>query len=1035
MKKILPLLAMVFFGVFPMVDAQAQARTVTGKVTSMEDGSTLPGVNVVVKGTSTGTSTDANGNFSISVPSNESVLVFSFIGLVTEEVTVGTRTVIDVQMSSDLTQLTEIVIVGYGEQDKRTLTSTISTVKGAEIANLNTPDFASQLGGRSPGLQVTTTNGIIGEAPRIRIRGSNSISSGTSPLIVIDNVPMITGNQSSVTPTNPLADINPADIESIEILRDGAATAIYGSRATNGVILITTKRGQAGATRVKYDSYYGFNQAVNKFDLLNSAEFVEVNNEKYTNAGLDPQAVLEPNGFDTDWQDIILQRGFVQNHALSITGGTEKTTFLISLGYLDQEGHVVANNFKRYSYRSNLDHSPMKWLKIGSSLSLTGSQTTGLNTGANALGGNLLAASRAFPNVSPYDANNPTGFNLTPDAAGLGQGPNLSAIENNYFNVAFLLANNQRTARTYRVLANTYAQAEILPGLKFRTQIAIDLLNNRDFSSADPRHGDGRGSNGSVAHQNREVYRWNWQNYFDYRTSFAQDHNINIVAGLEYQKTTTSSFRGSGSDFSSRFFIQDNLITGSFSNQFSGGTFGLNGFESIFGRANYDYRGKYLLSMSFRRDGISDLAPENRFGFFPGGSVGWRVSEEDFFQGFDFIDELKLRASYAVVGNTFIGSFPYLGLFGSGQYASQNGIEFAQVGNTDLKWESSAKSNIGADFGFLKNRLNVSLDYFVTRVDNMILFAPTPPSLGIPGNGINQNIGEMENKGIELLINAEVMNRNGFVWNTSFNYTNIKNQIISLSNNNADVPYDYHLLTVGKPIGTLWGFKYMGVNSANGNPIYEKADGSLVQGNISNTTYYVYDPSNPTDLTTQSNLTNNDKRTFGQGDPRWLGGWINNFRYKNFDLEIFIRYSGGNQLLNLTRSSQMDMGFVNNNRELINRWTTPGQVTDVPKVHYANGNFINVANQLNSRFLEKGDFVRIQNIILGYNVPQSALNSFANGTLRSVRLYVQLQNYFTFTSYSGLDPELTGTGNIDIGLDNNANPLVKSTSFGINIGL
>lgn len=1023
----------------------AQDRVVTGKVTSSDDGSLLPGVSVAIKGTTRGTTTDANGSYKISVPNN-GVLVFSFIGYTTQEGAIGNRNTIDVKLNVDAKELEQVVIIGYGTEKKGNVTGSLTSIKGSSIASLVTPSFATQLAGRAAGVQVTVPNGLLGQAPRIRIRGTNSISSGADPLIVIDNVPVTSNPYGGVGAADPLTDLNPSDIESYEVLKDGAATAIFGSRAANGVILITTKRGKGnkGKMAVNYDASFGSNSPINKLSLLNATQFVEVANEKYRNAGQPEQARAGLNGENTDWQDVIFRNGFVQNHALSMNGANDKTNYFFSLGFLDNEGPIVANAQKRYSFRANLDHSINKWITVGTSLSYTRGQFSNLNTGGNALSGNVTGAARLLPNVSPYDEANTRfgGYNITADGAALGQGNNLRPVDNNFTNIAFVLANNKFITTNNRIIGNTYAEANIIDGLKLRTQIAVDMLTQDDFQSLDPRHGDGRGANGVVFQRYRPTSQWNWQNTLSYNKTFADKHNVNFVAGLEYQKRTSKFIDAQGQGFSELFFIQENLISGSFGTQLSGGGFIQDSFDSYFGRLNYNYAGKYFVSLTARNDGLSSLPVANRRGTFPGGSVAWRISQESFIKDSpiaDVISDLRLKGSYAVVGNTNIGFFPYLGTFGAAQYASQTGIAFDNTGNPDLKWEQSKKVNIGLDLGLLKNRININLDYFQNKVDNLVLFAPTAPSLGVPGNGINKNIGAMENKGFELSLDADVIKKGEFVWNVSFNYSNIKNKVTAL-NNNEDVIFTYHINRVGQPIGSFFGYSWAGVNAANGNPMWYKGDatGNIVQYNIATGTYRAYSPSNPADVATAATLSATTDRTLlGNSNPIWQGGLTNSFKYKGFDFEVFARYSGGNMIMNVTRQETLlNQGFQNNGTEILDRWTKEGQVTNVPRLWIGREAPINNTGAADSRFLEKGDFLRIQNIILGYRLPQSLLSKTGVNGIRSLRIYGQVQNPFIFTSYKGLDPELSSTtGNSTFGVDQSANPIIRTISFGISLGL
>lgn len=1023
----------------------AQDVTVSGRVTSSDDGSGLPGVTVQVKGLNRGTTTDANGNYHVNAPAN-GTLVFSFIGYTTQEAVIGNRTVINLSLTGDTQQLGEVVIIGYGTQQRQRVTSAISEVKGAAIANLATPSFDQQLAGRAAGVQVSVPSGILGQAPIIRIRGTNSISSGSNPLIVVDGVPLITGNQSGVTPTNPLGDINPQDIESYDILKDGAATAIYGSRAANGVILITTKKGKKNSgVRVNLDIQGGTSVARTRLDLLNAQEFVQISNEKSANAGVAPIAALDANNTNTDWQNEILRTGTSQNYNLSISGGGEKTTYYYSLGYNKQVGAIRPNDQTRFSFLTNVDHAINKYITVGAKVQVSRTINNGLNTGSNALSGNLTGAARLFPNVPVYDAASPTGYNISSDGSVLGRGANTRNIDNNYTNIRFVIDNNKFNAAATRVLPTAYLSVTPFSGLSIRTQLGADYTGVRSFLSYDPRHGDGRGSNGIVTQTAREVLRWNWQNVLNFDRDFG-GHNINLTLGTEFQKTNTSSFTAGGQSFSDLFFLQNGLISGSYATQTSSGTFVPNGFDSYFGRIQYSFRDKYLASFSARNDGLSSLPVATRRGTFVGGSVGYRLSQEDFYKNSSVgrvMNDIKIRASYAEVGNTDIGSFPYVGTFGSGQYASQNGIAFNQAGNPDLRWERSQKEDYGVDLGFLSNRITASFDYFRNNIDGLILAAPTPSSVGIPNNSINKNVGAMINNGFEAAVNVEAINKGGFRWNVSANFTTLNNKITALTKNNdgvdQDIIFTYNINRVGESVGALYGYRYAGVNPSNGNPMYYKADGRIVQRDIVSTGYSFLDPAAPNNLTNTSGAALSptaDRVILGNTNPKFYGGLINSFSYQGLDLEVFVRYSGGNNILNVTRQETLlNNDFNNNGREILGRWQKEGDVADVPRLYLSKSGIINQTGNAISRFVENGDFIRIQNIVLGYTLPKGLLNK-GGFPISSVRLFAQVQNAFTFSKYKGLDPELNANGdtNSEFGIDYNTNPQLRLTTFGLNIG-
>jgi TonB-linked SusC/RagA family outer membrane protein len=1045
--------------------ATAQDRNVSGRVTDRQTGEGLPGVTVLLKGSTNGISTNSDGTFTLTVPSTGGTLVFSSIGYIQIEREIGQNSQVNVALAGDTKQLSEVVVTGYGTQERRDVTGSISSVKGEEIANLATPSFDQQLAGRAAGVQVTTPSGILGQAPRIRIRGTNSISSGASPLIVVDGIPVITGNQSGVTPNNPLGDINPADIESYEVLKDGSSTAIYGSRAANGVILITTKKGKLGKATISYDNWLGIAETTKRYDVLNADQFIEINNEKFANAGQAPQAFPYAEGSNvlntsTDWQDLIFRKGFQQNHVVSVAGATEKTNYYFSVGYTDQEAVILGNSLKRATFRSNLNQEVASWLNIGMNLGLTRNENQGLNTGRNGLSGNVTNALSVFPNIP---ARNPDGtpYISTASPALIGRGSNTQNIAFNYPNVLFAIENNKYEATNYRILGNVFAEAVPFEGLRLRTQYGADLFLNNDFQFNDPRHGDGLGNGGLVFQQFAPTQRWNWSNTASYDKIFSDVHKIGAVIGVEYQKTRTQSYSATGTGLADRFFGSEGLINNTIGTPTVGGSFAETGFDSYFGRINYSFKDRYLLSATVRNDAISALPENNRRGYFPGGSVGWRISQEPFFKGSALgaiVSDLKIRASYAQVGNVEIGNYPYQNLFGPAKYGTQNGIGYGanigsniggQLGNQNLRWESSNKKDIGIDLGFLDDRFTLTADYYRNDIDDLILGVPTPVSLGIPNNRYFDNIGAMRNEGFELGINTQNISNEDFNWTTNINFATNKNEVLEL-NNNEDILFPYNINRVGESIGALYGYDYQGVNAANGNPIYRKGDGTFVQGNVDNSQYYAYDPSNPgspivfgnanaaLNTPTSSLSAAQDRFILGNTNPTWFGGVNNSFSYKGLDLAIFFRFSGGNKIMNVTRQQLLRQEFLNNGTEILDRWTTPGQVTNVPKLRSLSSDFVNLNNASVTRFVEKGDFLRLQNVTLGYTLPKQVVGVAA---LSRVRIYGQVQNAFTVSKYSGVDPEVDSNGNSttnttansEVGVDFNSNPQQRVYTVGLNV--
>lgn len=1010
-------------------------RTVTGSV-SDESGEALIGATILVKGTSTGTVTDVDGIYSLEVPEGANVLIFSYTGFETQEVQLGASNTLDVVMTTSSVGLDEVIVVGYGAQAKRDVTGSISKVKGEALAGLATPSFDQVLAGRAAGVQITAPSGILGAPPQIRIRGVNSISSGTAPLVVVDGVPVLNGDRGGFTPVNALGDINPADIESFEILKDGAATAIYGSRASNGVILITTKKGSSGRAQFSYNSYFGVAQATNLFDLLNAEQFVEIQNEKNRNAGgTSDIAALQrdANGniVQTDWMDVVFRNAFQQNHVFSVSGGTKQTNYYFSLGYSDQDGVAVGNSLNRYTFRANLEQGVTNWLKIGFNSGVTRQENYGLLTGSNNLSGNTFGAMRMFPNVAVYDDNDPTGYNIDDtNPRTLGRGANSIEIANGIPNIRFVIDNDRREAYSWRLLGNVFADVALAKGLNFRTQLGIDGNYVEDLLFQDPRHGDGFSANGRISQAYSPFTRWNWQNILSYNNTFSDKHNLGITLVQEVQKQRSTFFQTTVTDISDRFF-QENIISGTFANQTSAGGISENGIASYLGRINYNFANKYYLSLSMRRDALSALPPDNRVGYFPGGSFAWRVSEEGFWGGLQNVfSDLRIRGSFAEVGNTSIGNYPYIGSYGSAQYGSQNGIAYSNFGNDQLKWESQKKYDAGIDFGLLNNRLAISFAYWFQDNADIILSAPTPPSVGVPGNSISQNIGRVTNRGIELTLDAEIVRSNKLIWNTSFNISTQNNRVEDLVQG-QDITTEYNITRVGESINAIFGFDYYGVNPANGNPVYVKSTGVPVELDLNTGNYYVFDPNNPGVQGESSSLsTSTDRRVLGVAIPTWFGGLDNNFSFGNFDANVFVRFSGGNVIMNRTQADLLEMSFNNNSVDILGRWQSAQNPGDgqTPKLILNQQARVNNPNVASTRFVEKGDFLRIGNISLGYTLPTAVTQRL---NITKLRIYVQAQNALTFTGYNGLDPETNTNG---FGVDFNGNPQQRVFLAGVNLG-
>lgn len=1016
-------------------------RTITGKIVD-QNNEPLIGASVLVKGTSSGTATDVDGSFTLNVPDGGTTLVISYTGFTLKEVALTTSNVYDILMDSDVTVLQDVVVVGYGTQQKREVTGNIATIKGEDIASMAVQSFDQALQGKAVGVNINIPNGVLNNPPVFRVRGINSINLSSFPLIVIDGVPTFSGDVSGTNaPNNVLSNLNPADIESIDILKDASATAIYGSRASAGVVLITTKRGKAGKTRVGYDGWAGWTEAARLPELLNAEQYITIKNEAAVNARLAPQFFAdEINGqpVDTRWYDYIYRTGFSHNHSLNFSGGTDATNFYVSLGYSDQQGMIIKNDFERKSARLNLDHRIGKLFSLGTTVGYSNNLNSAPNTGS--LPGQAFATAGlgrvplvTAPNVSPYNADG--SYNIRSDNT-VGRGKNLQ--QSGFYNPAPIIDLNSFTSEGTQVQASIYAQLNLLSGLFFRTQYGIDNLTTEDISFSSPVHGDGFGSQGSANNLNRKTARWNWQNVLNYDLSFLENNSLSLLVGTEQQYTTDERWGATRTIIADPFFT---TFQGNFTTITPSGTFqGENFLLSYFGRASYDFKKKYFLSGNLRSDEYSAFAPGKKQGTFWGASAGYAISEESFWKNSlgSFINYFRIRGSYGEVGNfNGIGNYASLSLYSSGLYGADPTLFFSQAGNSDLSWETSKKTDIGINFGLFNDRLQGEVTYFKNLIDGLILAAPQAPSKGVPGNSIDVNIGSMQNTGIEIGLNGTIVRKEKFTWSSSFNVTFMENEVLSLINENSEIITatagleSANITKVGIPVGSIRAVETRGVNPATGQRIYVNAAGREVQYNhapaagVSRWTYLDGSTAPAISVVT-------DGQTYGPTIPKWFGAWDHTFRYGGLDLNVQLQYAGGNYVYNGTKAGLRDMRFWNNHTDVLNRWQKEGDVTNIPRVVFGD-NISNGSSFPISENVEKGDFLRIRNIAVGYSLPK---NLISKAGISNVRIYAMANNAFLFTDYTGTDPEVSSNGNSNgaPGVDRNSVPMARTYTVGLNLG-
>jgi TonB-linked SusC/RagA family outer membrane protein len=1042
----------------------AQDRTVSGVVTD-KDGLPVPTANVKVKGTSNGVQTDFDGKYKIKATADQT-LVFSYLGMKPQEVK-ATNAVVNVKLQANAAELEEVVVVGYGTQRKRDVTGAVASLKGDKLTAIPSQSFDQALAGQMAGVNASTPNGVLGNQAVIRVRGVNSISLSNYPLIVIDGVPTWNGdniNQSQAA-NNPLSSINSNDIESVEILKDAAAAAIYGSRASAGVMLITTKKGKKGKTAVNFNSTMTASSPYNLVKLLNAEQFTMLKNEGLTNTG---NASLIPNGttsgfytmtdangklVDTNWYDVAYRTGFSYDQSLNVSGANETTRYYLSLGRLDQEGIFKNNNFKRLTSRFTLDHKLYNWLNVGTVVNYTTAQTDGLSTGS-ANGGSFNsggAARLAFaqsPNVAPF--NNDGTYNITAGGGSIiGKGNNKTNLQ--WTNAQYLLDKNTFYVQNNHIQGNFYADVKLLKGMNFKTLYGIDNLTTENKDWQDALHGDGQALGGAATNTFNKYSITNIQNILNFNKTLNEVHNFSTLIGNEVQYSKTDTWGASRRVVSDPFF---NEFQGNYSTIVpSGNLITENYIESYFGRLNYDFSKKYYLSLNGRRDGFSALAQGNQWGEFFGGSLGWFLNEEAFFKNSNlgkYVNILKLRASTGKVGNNQgISNFASRSFFDPGQNGLNGTLFYSQAGNRNLSWETSNKTDYGVDFALFNNRISGEFNYYIGDVSNLILGVRQAASTGIPSNlsglssglssnTILENVGSMTNKGIELTLNAKILNQGSLKWNSSINYTTQTNKVTALDREGNDILIassnleSANIVRVGESVGSFFVVRTGGVNPANGRRIFYHNDGTAVQ----------YDHSAPAasrwtkvsdGTATRAASQALDAVVMGPSIPTFFGGFNNNFKYKSFDLDIALFFSGGNYIYNGTKAGLRDQRVWNNAEEVLTRWQKPGDVTEIPKIVFGD-NVSNGSSMPSEQNLEKGDFIKIRNISLGYNLPEKVLEKLG---FSRFNLNISAQNAFTFTKYSGFDPEISSNGNsgTSAGVDRNSAPLARTISFGINISL
>ncbi len=1006
-------------------------KVLTGRVVD-EQGIPLIGATIVVKGTTIGTVTDNNGEFSLTVPDDAEVLVVSFVGYATQELTIGSATTINVTLVTDILALSEVVTIGYGTQKKSDLTGAISSVNGEELTRLSMQRVDQALQGRAAGVLVLNTAGAPGARTTIRIRGMNSINGGNNALIVIDGLQG--GNINS---------LNPFDIESIEILKDASATSIYGSRGANGVILITTKSGKKGKPTINYNFSYGFQTIRHKLELQNAAEYAEVRNAyeatQNSNGTPDPIftdaeiAAFEANG-GTDWQDEIYRTAPIQNHQLSISGGTDNLSYMLSGGYLNQQGILINSSFKRFTLRANLNASITRWLNFG--LNWAGSREAGNSppygggTALSFLGQAVNIAPRWAPTTAPYDENG--NYNRHP----LGYGaydtwnPLAAAKEPD-------ISNN-----TVRNGINTFIEFQIIEGLKLRITGGANIENMNNKSYYNSKTWEGKPVGGKVGYATIDdamsSYYQN-SNILTYEKDFGNNH-IDVTAVAEQQ---LSSYESTGI-VASKFTVDQtgvNDLGGAEQINSKSSNVTERSINSYLGRINYSYGERYFVTVSYRADGSSVFGANNKWGYFPSASLAWRLSEESFIKSLDIFSNLKIRGSWGITGNQAISPYQTVAAMSSGSNYPFNGNDATDLGfiisnpaNPNLKWESTTQANIGLDVAVFRGRLSATVELYKKTTENLLLYRTLPGYTGF--SSILDNVGSVENKGLELAIDGSPLS--GSVrWNSGFTISWNKNKVLDLgeasrleyrtSYGGYGLRNGFMQLRVDEPFGQMYGYIFEGTWKTS-----EAAEAAAF-GQLPGDPKYK-------DVSGDGRINASDFAVMGNAMPDFIFGWTNNLSYKGIELTFLIQGTKGNDIFNQSRI-RLEAPYEGTSIRMLDRWTPDNQDTDVPafidQVTRENANLtsrVSLGNDAGrqSRYVEDGSYVRLKDITLAYSIPTSVFGKLGISKLRA---YVSGTNLITLTNYTSYDPEVSAYNNNDaqIGVDLSNYPTARVFTFGIDL--
>lgn len=962
-------------------------KAVTGKVTD-EKGNPLADVSVRVSGTTTGTSTKPDGSYSLVVPAKGKVLVFSSVDMETVEILIGNQATINATLKTTEKALQEVVVTGYQVVKKSDVTGAISKIRAGDIDNLPIPNFAQAMQGRAAGVIVAAANGVPGGSLSVIIRGVGSINAGTTPLYVVDGVQINTGVGSINTQNNPLNFLNPDDIESIEVLKDAAAASVYGARAGNGVVVVTTKRGKAGKPKFTVNSYIGQSTPLQTVDVLTTQQWLELRIESLVNSGVAPatarSTALSNLGLPAsttqgkidslptfDWQDAAFGKGTIFNSEMSMQGGSQNINYYLSASYSKQTSFIAPTDFQRGAVLSKTNFKLNDKLTLDNSLSLsTVSQNAPYSLGNTGFGNPAYASAMILP-INPIYNDNGTYFGLP------GSGQNMvGTFNHNVLAVGDYAKYFTRTNQFIGSLALTY---KVIPSLTLKSMVAMDYRLTQDHRYQDPRINDGFAVSGRLSDQT------DWNTNFlttttaNYTKTFNDKHNVNAFGGIEYRRDQNQWFQADGQGFPSyllQYMSAASTPTGVSGAWTASATF------SQFGKIGYSYLSKYIFNYTIRRDGSSRFGENNKYGIFQSAQFAWNAKQESFLKKIHAISDLKLRYSFGQAGNDQIGNTLYAQLYGASRiYGNGSGIFPSQLGNPDLTWENREEHNLGLDISFLKNRISLTADAYIRTNKDLLLSRPLYATTGF--TSIQQNLGTMENRGLELLLSVTPFDGK-LKWTSSFNIAFQKNKVTELYDGLQSLPSDASI-RVGVPIGSFFVAEWAGVNPATGRGMWYDINGNLT-----------YNPSAA------------DRKVIGDIYPSKFGGWNNTISFKGFTLDAFFQYEYGRVRLDGQYQQMMRMAGATVNTLTYGydtRWRKPGDVVPTPRTFNGLADYNSAGWGSGSRYIFKTDYIRLKQITLGYDVPANFAKRYK---LEGARFYIQGINLWTYTKWPSYDPEFTG---------------------------